>query len=49
MIVKNNSNKKSQTIVSNIDQKIRASTHEMRVALHDDLKQYIERLVNSAL
>ena len=36
MIVKNNSNKRSQTIVSNVDQKIRASIQEMWVALPDD-------------
>ena len=54
MIVKNNSNKKSQTLVSNVDQKIRASIQEMWVALpedasYDDLKFHIERLENRAL
>ena len=54
MIVKNNSNKRTQTIVSNVDQKIRSSIQEMWVALPDDasyedLKQQIERLVNRAL
>ena len=54
MIVKNNSNKRTQTIVSNVDQKIRSSIQEMWVALpedasFDDLKQQIERLVNRAL
>ena len=54
MIVKNNANKRTQTIVSNVDQKIRSSIQEMWVALPDDAsyedqKQQIERLVNRAL
>ena len=54
MIVKNNSNKRTQTIVSNVDQKIRSSIQEMWIALpedasFEDLKQQIERLVNRAL
>ena len=51
MIVKNNSNKKSQTIISNVDHKISVRIQEMWVALHDDasygdLKQYIKKFVN---
>ena len=54
MIVKNNSNKRSQTIVLNVDQKIRASIQEMWVALPDDatyedLRHQIDRLVTRAL
>ena len=47
-------NKRSQTIISNVDQKIRSGIQDMWLALpeeanFDDLKRNIDRLVDRAL
>jgi len=48
------SNKRSQTIISNVDQKIRSGIQDMWLALpedadFEDLKRHIDRLVSRAL